>query len=73
VTTTTELLEVVGTLGKDERRVLLLIARRLAAGARLYGVLNVQGDRRDWQKEATEELLDGCVYLACETIRRHNP
>jgi hypothetical protein len=30
----------------------------------------VQGDARDWRAEAAEELLDGCVYLACEAMRR---
>jgi hypothetical protein len=65
-----ELLDVVAELGTDERRVLLALARRLLAGHGTYGRLDVATDRRDWRSEAAEELLDGCVYLACETMRR---
>jgi hypothetical protein len=64
-----DLLSVISGLGVDERRVLLAIARRLALGATAYGRLDVQGDRRDWRAEATEELLDACVYLSCQAIK----
>ena len=57
-------------LGSDELSVLLLIARRLAMGRKCYGPLDIRGDRRDWQSEATEELLDACVYLGAESLRR---
>jgi hypothetical protein len=57
-------------LGADERRVLEVIAARLRMGARTYGALDVANDARDWRREASEELLDGCVYLACEAMRR---
>jgi hypothetical protein len=57
-------------LGDDEVLVLVLIGRRLLTGQRSYGRLDVRGDARDWTKEAAEELLDGCVYLASETMRR---
>lgn len=57
-------------LGPDERRVLEVIAARLSMGARQYGPLDVPGDEREWRREAVEELLDGCVYLACEAMRR---
>lgn len=59
-------------LGSDELRVLQAIAARLTMGARQYGMLSISGDARDWQKEGAEELLDGCVYLACEAIRRRS-
>jgi hypothetical protein len=65
-----DLFDVVRRLGEDEVRVLVAIARRLAMGRGQYGALDVQGDRRDWRAEAAEELLDGCVYLACETMRQ---
>jgi hypothetical protein len=65
-----ELLDVVAELGTDERRVLLALARRLLAGRRTYGRLDVAEDPRDWRSEAAEELLDGAVYLARETMRR---
>jgi hypothetical protein len=64
-----ELADVASGLGADERRVLVAIAHRLASGRRAYGPLDVHGDRRDWRAEGAEELLDGCVYLACETMR----
>ena len=57
-------------LGADELRVVETVAARLRMGARQYGPLDVQGDRRDWRQEAAEELLDGCVYLACEAMRK---
>lgn len=65
-----ELAGVVAELGTDERAVVLAIARRLAVGRKCYGVLNVQGDPRDWRAEAAQEALDCAVYLACETMRR---
>jgi hypothetical protein len=57
-------------LGADELRVLETIAGRLRFGARQYGALDVGRDRRDWRDEEAEELLDGCVYLACEAMRK---
>jgi hypothetical protein len=57
-------------LGTDEQRVLQLIAARLEMGAGTYGPLAVASDARDWRHEAAEELLDGCVYLACDVMRR---
>ena len=39
-------------------------------GQTAYGPLDVTGDPRDWRHEVFEELLDGCVYLACETLRK---
>ncbi|HSY24911.1 MAG TPA: hypothetical protein VK841_22455 [Polyangiaceae bacterium] len=70
MSTADELLDAIADLAEDERRVLLAIAKRLSHGARLYGKLDVEGDRRDWRAEGAEELLDGCVYLACESLRK---
>jgi hypothetical protein len=67
-----DLLDVIATLEPDARRVLLAIARRLAAGHRAYGRLDIDGDTRDWHAEAVAELLDGCVYLACASMRRRS-
>jgi hypothetical protein len=64
-----ELADVIASLGIDERRVLLVLARRLAMGARVYGRLDVDGDPRDWRGEAADEALDASVYLACELLR----
>jgi len=57
-------------LGGDERRVLLEIAKRLAMGQRTYGRLDIDRERRDMQREASEELFDGCVYLACLSLMK---
>jgi hypothetical protein len=65
-----ELASVAASLGADEVHVLLAIARRLAVGRKVYGALDVQGDARDWKREATEEACDLSVYLTCELLRR---
>ena len=56
-------------LGPDESRVVEAVAARLRMGARQYGPLDVEGDRRDWRHEAAEEALDLAAYLACELLR----
>ena len=50
------------TLGRDEMRVLVAIARRLKAGRIAYGDLRIRPDKRDWDAELRDELLDGLVY-----------
>jgi hypothetical protein len=67
---TAELKAIVDTLGADEVRVLVAIARRLAMGRKAYGPLDIAGDARDWKREATDEALDLAVYLSCELLRR---
>ena len=57
-------------LGPDEQRVVAEVTRRLELGRGIYGQLDLAADRRDMQREATEELLDACVYLAAELLRR---
>lgn len=57
-------------LGVDELRVLTAVATRLAMGQKQYGKLDIARDKRDFVKEASEEALDGCVYLACELLRK---
>jgi hypothetical protein len=60
-------------LGDDELRVVVLVAQRLAMGRKCYGALDIQGDRRNWRHEASEEALDCAVYLAAETLRMVAP
>jgi hypothetical protein len=62
-------LAILGALGTDEVRVLLRIARRLAAGRRSYGLLDIARDPRDFQREAREELEDFLVYTACAWLK----
>lgn len=56
-------------LGTDEFRVLEAIAARLRLGRDVYGALDVDGDPRDWLREASEEALDLAVYLAAALLR----
>jgi hypothetical protein len=46
----------------DELRVLVALAERLKAGRVAYGPLVVATDRRDWDREMRDELLDAIVY-----------
>jgi hypothetical protein len=59
-----ELLETIGELAPEERRVLLVLARRLLVGQRAYGRLDLVRDRRDWHREAAEEAADLAIYSA---------
>ena len=52
----------------DELRVLLVLARRLLAGQRVYGRLDVRGDGRDWRRERATELADALVYGAIAEV-----
>lgn len=54
--------EVWEDLGPRERKVLATIAVRLLAGQKAYGLLTV--GKKDWRREAKEEAMDMCVYLA---------
>jgi hypothetical protein len=63
-----ELAAIATELGDDEVRVLLVLARRLAAGQRTYGRLDVAHDQRDWRRERAEELADVLVYTAIAEV-----
>lgn len=58
-------------LGLDPgaQRVLYRMAKRVQAGQRAYGNLNLETDRRDFLDELRDELLDGLFYLAAEEER----
>jgi hypothetical protein len=64
-----ELTRLASKLAPDELRVLLEVARRLKMGRRVYGKLDLATDRRDFQREAAEELIDAAVYSACLALR----
>lgn len=55
-----------GALGPNGRRILMRLAERLAAGAKQYPDDFAIG-RRNWDREAIEELLDAAVYLEART------
>ena len=60
--------EVVGLKIMNEQ-IIELIKARLEKGKREYGQQVDPFDGRDWEKEALEELLDGCVYLATAILK----
>ncbi len=60
--------EVVRELGTDERKVLLVLARRLLAGQGCYGRLDLAKDARDWRNERAQELADALVYGAIAEV-----
>lgn len=62
--TDAELLEMISQLGADERRVMLVLARRLLAGQAAYGRLDVGTDRRDFRRERALEIADLLLYSA---------
>ena len=55
-------------LGDQELQVLVVLARRLLAGQRAYGRLDLAHDRRDFQTERAEELQDTLVYTAIAEV-----
>lgn len=64
-----ELKEIYMNLGEYERKVLLGVGARLVKGQIQYGSLvSPDKDGRCWLQEASEEALDGCVYLALQLL-----
>ncbi len=57
------------TLERDEIHLIELITTRIRHGYAQYGVLDIKGNAKDWRREASEELLDACAYLAMQVIR----
>ena len=64
---------VAARLGVDEIELLCLLARRLRTGQRRYGRLALDGDRRDFRREALEEVADGLAYSAIALMREGRP
>lgn len=56
-------------LGFDELRVIQRVIERMQHGRKQYGALDIAGNSKDWRAEATEEFLDGAIYLAMQSIR----
>jgi hypothetical protein len=61
---------VVALLGDEERAVLLVLAKRLLAGQRAYGRLDLANDRRDFRAERGLEIQDLLVYSAIDELAR---
>ena len=64
-----ELAAIFLNLDAGARRVLYRMAKRVEAGQRTYGRLDLENDRRDFLDELRDELLDGLFYLAAEEER----
>lgn len=56
-------------LGPDHREVFALLLDKAEGGAKKYGVLEIDGDARDFEAEARAELLDCIHYLGAEVVR----
>jgi hypothetical protein len=56
----------------DELRVVDAVLNRLAIGRERYGHLVLQDDKRDWQREGAEELVDTAIYRACALISKQD-
>lgn len=57
-------------LGEDEIRILVRVARRLEFGRKRYGLMDLKSDKRDFTKEAVEEILDWLVYVESDIERK---
>lgn len=66
-----ELTELYQHLEPHAQRILMRIARRLTAGQKQYGALDLLKDRqgRDYIEEAVQEYADAAVYAAAEAER----
>ena len=68
------LCEILEALNEDERAVVMDVAvglaERMRTGRERYAPLKLATDRRDWVREAREEMLDGAAYLACALVQR---
>ena len=65
------LANILDDLETDEIRVLTRLAERLRTGMRVYGVLNLARDQRDFREvEARQEVEDLLVYLACAWLTK---
>lgn len=60
----------VAGLGPDELRVVMHVIERLRIGRERYGPLDLATNPKDWRNEATEEFLDGAIYLAMDAVKR---
>lgn len=65
-----DLAAVCAELGEQEIAVLVMLARRLRDGQRVYGRLDLAHDDRDFCAWRSEELADVLLYGAFEELRR---
>jgi hypothetical protein len=74
---TPELIARLYALPVAEQQVAAWVLDRVVAGLELglrqYGPLDLRSDPRDFANEASAELRDGLIYLACAALRGHRP
>lgn len=72
-----ELIARLYALPVEEQRVVAWVLDRVVSGLELglrqYGPLDLATDQRDFSGEASAELRDGMIYLACAALRGHRP
>lgn len=64
-----EILSIASRLEPQAQMILLKIARRLEAGQREYGRMDVAKDPRNFFAEAAEEAMDFVVYYEMHKLR----
>ena len=62
--------EVLAELGADERKVMLVLARRLLEGQKCYGRLDLANDARDFRHERASEVADLLIYSAFAELQQ---
>ena len=67
--TRTRIADYLAQLGPDELDVVLVVVEGLARGRAIYGELDLAADRRDFRREAGEEVRDAIVYFGAELVR----
>ena len=55
----------------DELAVIDYVLSGLEYGAKLYGPLDLDADKRNWRRERAQECRDQVIYDACENIARY--
>jgi hypothetical protein len=54
----------------DELRVIAFVVERLCMlGHAAYGPLDLRTDKRDFDRELDEEIVDALVYVACARLK----
>jgi hypothetical protein len=64
-----KIIDIINELNDDECSVLYLLAFKMEAGKQKYGPLDIESDKRNLNKEITEELIDALNYCAMKLIK----
>jgi len=64
-----ELINTVNQLEGDELKVMLKLAQKMLAGKMKYGEWTASNDKRNYRKEASEEIFDALNYMCMQLIK----